>query len=85
VHRRRPPQSKAQQLLGMLSGAMPSRGSSSGSGRSMSKGGIAALGAGALAAFSQRDKLRGMLGGRGDAHEAGHGHDDPPTSGEARP
>jgi hypothetical protein len=48
----------------------------------MPKGGLAMLGAGALAAFSQRDRLRGMLGG----HESpGSGHDHPPGSGDARP
>ena len=65
LRRKQPDPSKAQQLMGMLGKAAPTKGAS-GSKKPM----VAILGAGAAAAFTQRDKLAGLFGkGKGTTPE----------------
>ena len=63
LRRKQPDPSKAQQFLGMLGRATPSKGAAAGRKKPM---GLAMLGAGAAAAFSQREKLVGLFGKRKD-------------------
>ena len=62
LRRKQPDPSKAQQFLGMIGRAAPTK-AVSGAGKKKPMG-LAMLGAGAAAAFTQREKLVGMFGKR---------------------
>ena len=64
LRRKQPDPSKAQQFLGMIGRAAPTK-AVSGAGKKKPMG-LAMLGAGAAAAFSQREKLVGLFGKRKD-------------------
>ena len=62
LRRKQPDPSKAQQFLGLIGRAAPAK-AVTGSGKRKPMG-LAMLGAGAAAAFSQREKLVGLFGKR---------------------
>jgi hypothetical protein len=71
--RRRPPQSKGQQLLGALTKALPTGAAGKAATKAKPSGKrvpLAVLGAGAAAAFTQRDKLAGLFGRKSEPQDS---------------